>query len=571
MAVPSLPRIGEDRPSPSPASPMKSSPMAQGLPSASSSQGNTRPKPTSKAKHLPSLEILHEFGEEIEGLSVRLMDTNNSLKSAPGENLTVDDAMSKTTGRDLQSAQSSAFLTEVEMSDKVSVGGPRRTSNAMSVFSERRASDATAGRAPTADTIRANNEPRHLSAQEIYKIAEQVSSQPPERVEDCRFNGYLEHGPHPLPGGLKAQTILDAVLSTLTFASKKEKEVYAQCFGSDMSRAIMQEFFWWFFCHWFKPSQQEDAEMKMFTRIADNFVALFQSLDMPRKDVFFRSYYVGLAQAVYTVMHVAFPRSRYKFSDDRCKRILISTLCLWTTGLLPARVDWSDWKLNRMMKDKPLKRGSLGERHDLAAVNAAAAAAAHAQGAKAAVGGSGASGVAGGRKLSTAQGTKGFSARVEPKADTEEKRDINFNIRFQPVEPVLKRGGHGKKQSASRAIEGFNIFMNSPLVTHYLRTHSYRLPHSNFVISHPQARVSSKKLDFRAIANRSTEINRELLKNYDKVRQETLKEVGDVRLETLRIKNALEEEKHQVILRGDAHDFSSYIVSMRSTGEEGGR
>ncbi|XP_060138734.1 protein FAM227B [Zootoca vivipara] len=158
--------------------------------------------------------------------------------------------------------------------------------------------------------------------------ADAIDHSSSKRVENYKFPGFKPKKLTKLPNHLEAAQLWDSVLKVQTFKGVDTK-ILKKLFISEASLAILQDCFWWWFLHKFKPNQAEQDHL--FDRISDSFVALLLSTPNFIKDPFFQMYPDCLSQAIYVTFCEAFPESRLCFTDE-FKEELMDLVFQWIRG-----------------------------------------------------------------------------------------------------------------------------------------------------------------------------------------------------------------------------------------------
>ncbi|XP_074092329.1 protein FAM227B [Macrotis lagotis] len=192
-------------------------------------------------------------------------------------------------------------------------------------------------------------------------------------VENCTFLGCRVNMPSKLPRHLTASKMYLYVLK----AQKPEVKSFKTWFALLLTQAsvnLLQDAFWWWFLHKFKPNQHD--EDVLFDRISENYVSLLMKIPEYRKDTFFKLYPVCLSQAIYTIFQEAFPDSSQLF-NDAFKEELLKTTFLWMTGLNPPigiSIQWNLGSLEEntihgnMKRMSKTRRGYLSDK-EIASIN----------------------------------------------------------------------------------------------------------------------------------------------------------------------------------------------------------
>ncbi|XP_077774924.1 protein FAM227B isoform X4 [Podarcis muralis] len=162
----------------------------------------------------------------------------------------------------------------------------------------------------------------------VQIAADTIDHTSSKRVENYKFPGFKPMKVMKLPNHLEPAQLWDSVLKVQTFKGVDTK-ILKKLFISEASLAILQDCFWWWFLHKFKPDQAEQDHL--FDRISDSFVALLLSTPSFIKDPFFQMYPDCLSQAIYVTFCEAFPESRLRFTDE-FKEELMDLVFQWIRG-----------------------------------------------------------------------------------------------------------------------------------------------------------------------------------------------------------------------------------------------
>ncbi|XP_053221336.1 protein FAM227B isoform X2 [Podarcis raffonei] len=175
----------------------------------------------------------------------------------------------------------------------------------------------------------------------VQIAADTIDHTSSKRVENYKFPGFKPMKVMKLPNHLEPAQLWDSVLKVQTFKGVDTK-ILKKLFISEASLAILQDCFWWWFLHKFKPDQAEQDHL--FDRISDSFVALLLSTPSFIKDPFFQMYPDCLSQAIYVTFCEAFPESRLRFTDE-FKEELMDLVFQWIRGFKPQKSAWKKWNL----------------------------------------------------------------------------------------------------------------------------------------------------------------------------------------------------------------------------------
>ncbi|XP_006168836.1 protein FAM227B [Tupaia chinensis] len=165
-----------------------------------------------------------------------------------------------------------------------------------------------------------------------------------KNIEGYTFSGFKTNELTQLPRHLDAERIFLFILKNHNFDERVFK-IWKTHFLSEASIALLQDSFWWWFLHKFKPDRENQD--RLFDRISESYVALFMSIPLSRKDAFFQVYPDCLAQAIYATFQEAFPESSILFNDE-FKEDLGNNIFLWLSGLKPQKGFWTHWKLKEL-------------------------------------------------------------------------------------------------------------------------------------------------------------------------------------------------------------------------------
>ncbi|XP_042330732.1 protein FAM227B isoform X2 [Sceloporus undulatus] len=199
---------------------------------------------------------------------------------------------------------------------------------------------------PKEDTF---TEPQDIRRNKKLKVAADIIQDTNcKTVENFKFPGFNVQKLTKLPNNLEPARLWDSVLKVQTFKGVNVK-VLKKLFFSEASLAILQDCFWWWFLHKFKPD--EDEQDHFFDRISDSFVALLLSTPNYIKDPFFQMYPDCLSQTIYVSFCEAFPES-YRHFNDEFKEELMDLVFQWIRGFKPRKFAWKEWKIWLLLKQK---------------------------------------------------------------------------------------------------------------------------------------------------------------------------------------------------------------------------
>jgi hypothetical protein len=300
--------------------------------------------------------------------------------------------------------------------------------------------------------------------------------------------------------------VLTNIVNNLDFEgwTDRAKKVWFDYFKSDHSQYVISDAFWYCICKDFKPGAHVDMEEKLYDRISQNYVALFQKVSYSRKDFFFRRYYDAISQAVLFSMFLAYPKSRVKFTDE-FRRDLMLRFAKWTTGIEPEFVDTSHWKLN------------LG----------------------------------GGDVLQSTQTTQ--SSVKLPIADASKSGALI---------------GRQRESLARRAPRPVQQLRYSPLVEHFLRKKRYHssnlIQPLSMALTSAEERCKLMDEKHAVLVDRAAKAryeSQDMLEQYVLFEKELKAEEREIAKKIQKAKKKLEIRRKEV-LRLEAHEFANYLVSL---------
>merc|ERR1712136_330413 len=169
-------------------------------------------------------------------------------------------------------------------------------------------------------------------------------------VELHYFPGFNHENPTPLPTKLEPMSMLEIVWSAQTnFCVKSSfKDIHRQFFLSESSQNILQDGFWWYFCHRFHNKTSMTSRGQLFDRIARVYTKLLMSWTGSQyEDKLLGSYPDMMSQAVYTTFYHAFSASYLHFNANFCDD-LIAQMNLWMVGAKPIPRLWEKWNFDTL-------------------------------------------------------------------------------------------------------------------------------------------------------------------------------------------------------------------------------
>ncbi|XP_046569644.1 protein FAM227B-like [Haliotis rubra] len=170
----------------------------------------------------------------------------------------------------------------------------------------------------------------------------------PKFVELHQYPGYDPTELTPLPDGIAAADMLkNAAEASMGLDHKPHfKPEFDHLFYSQMSQAVLQDLFWYYFLEKFQSSR--NSQVKLFNRIAHNYVKLTIYAKNPvYRDTFLKGYPMLMCQAVYSAFCHAFPDSYRQFGEV-FKDDLVALIMEWMTGLPLAPRVWLGWNMDHL-------------------------------------------------------------------------------------------------------------------------------------------------------------------------------------------------------------------------------
>ncbi|KAK7496928.1 hypothetical protein BaRGS_00011908 [Batillaria attramentaria] len=166
-------------------------------------------------------------------------------------------------------------------------------------------------------------------------------------LDYCVFPGFCHGELVELPGQLEAPPLLHRITNVQKF-NPGFRKFWKKLFLSEASAAMMQDTFWWIFLDQFNTEKGlEEEKDLLFDRIADSYVALFNSINSDVKDKFLSVYPDCLAQAIFSAYITTFRESSMRFEAD-FKQYLVNLTHEWVTGLKPIPGTWKAWDIQSL-------------------------------------------------------------------------------------------------------------------------------------------------------------------------------------------------------------------------------
>ncbi|XP_057311876.1 protein FAM227A-like isoform X2 [Hydractinia symbiolongicarpus] len=308
----------------------------------------------------------------------------------------------------------------------------------------------------------------------------------PVLVELYSFPGYDEVTCTPLPYPLKARSILNILLDAQRVLKKKPalKNAFKDFVQSNSSQAILQDSFWWYFCHKYQPTMTSQSDL--FARIARNYTNLLVTWTGRKyQEMLFKDYANLMSQAIYSTFCYAFPASYRQFNgcfrDD-----LLGVITMWMMGTKPALRSWKNWNFTDLepaglrkgekIKDdagkdfefKQTEEKRKNERHSA-------------------------------RKLSSLEpfSKNNFDPFSNQSKTSEVKQDESMEQMLKQISSVLgiveakkKKQSCAAEESPTFAKVAFDLHGRSPLVAHFLESHNL-LPDAGTSVLVQRTEISS--------------------------------------------------------------------------------
>lgn len=342
------------------------------------------------------------------------------------------------------------------------------------------------------------------------------------RVEDTEIPPEVYGGlatPAPLPSSIPIDKVMTNIAQNLDYkagpGAEQARNMWFKDFKSPSSRAVINDTFWFCVCWYFKAGKHPDVEQRLFNRISAHFVGLFSTVGATRKDLFFKSYADGVAQAVLYSMFLAFPKSRIHFTE-KFRRDLVIRISYWTTGICPEFVDTSHWKLN------------LG----------------------------------GGDVLQA-------TTQSQPAAEMPNSRRQSLALGGASAPSLSVDKLIGSRASlAHRAPRPRRNLRFSPLVAHFLRTRKYAssnvVPVTGVKLTLAEERTKLMDVKHAVLVERAVAVREhcdKLSEDYDSLAAEVKQQERQRQMQAAAAKRRLEIRRKEV-LRSDPHEYANYLVSL---------
>ncbi|ESO87444.1 hypothetical protein LOTGIDRAFT_235104 [Lottia gigantea] len=170
----------------------------------------------------------------------------------------------------------------------------------------------------------------------------------PKFVELQQYPGYDKNEITPLPCDIDPIDMLSIVAQASMDLHKKPRyrPEFERLFYSRMSQAILQDIFWYFFLEKYQPGCT--AQPKLFNRISHNYVKLLIYCKIKvYKETFFKDYPILMAQAIYVSFCHAFQDSYRQFGED-FKDELVNLVSEWMAGIRLAPRSWATWNFDKL-------------------------------------------------------------------------------------------------------------------------------------------------------------------------------------------------------------------------------
>ena len=146
-----------------------------------------------------------------------------------------------------------------------------------------------------------------------------------------------------LPKSVHLYNLKSSVAQHMTFATDSDQRNFHDLFTeSPQIDMLIKDMFWQIVCSYFQTGTQKEIEMKLYDRVAENYTALFLSLETKKQKRMLKYLPDSFAQVLFHAIHDAFPKSRRDMLDT-FKKWIIELTYSWFTGFAPAVISWTDW------------------------------------------------------------------------------------------------------------------------------------------------------------------------------------------------------------------------------------
>nr|CAB3244464.1 protein FAM227B [Phallusia mammillata] len=194
------------------------------------------------------------------------------------------------------------------------------------------------------DAVKLHHSRRKKKKDMKQTMQEAAQASRTRNIEYITFPGFRPKELTELPSQLEAPQLLNRITEAQTF-NKGFLKMWKKLFLSEGSVALLQDIFWWFFLENFEHNPH--AQDRIFTRIADSYVAVFFSAHPDIRDKFMLEFPRCMAQAVYLTFCEAFPESHDRFTEEFVSELafLISE---WSTGVRSPVDEWKKWPWSKL-------------------------------------------------------------------------------------------------------------------------------------------------------------------------------------------------------------------------------
>ncbi|KRW99570.1 hypothetical protein PPERSA_13150 [Pseudocohnilembus persalinus] len=392
-------------------------------------------------------------------------------------------------------------------------------------------------------------------ADQVNKIGQQTEGQQNYHIDKAIPPAFAEHQNYAeMPKQVEFKNLVSNILNSRDIKKKSDEQLefdrrknmqksnkYERWKGYLMleeNKAVISDCFWVAICKYkvqkaqklkkkeeeslyppsdwnFKEDQYDDIVNQLLDRVARNYVNLLLSIeDQLDQDIFFKTYFDIVAQAVLYAFFYAFPKSRREFDND-LKRDLVAWFSEEFTGipiLNSEKQYWSKWNLYLLGQGnilKPKEKQNYSKDGDEV----------------------------------TQKKQSSYLPSIPLKGITNKRNKRNhMNIRFSPiVERYLK----SYKYKTRNTIQKFKMKF-----TEYDRN---------------QQKIDKHFKEYEDLAKGIKNHCNGLQKENNEQRQHLQQEIKKYKQETIKHHRRLEKRKEEELERG-CHEYANYLVSMLNAG-----
>mmetsp|Transcript_10336 Transcript_10336/g.15442 ORF Transcript_10336/g.15442 Transcript_10336/m.15442 type:complete len:376 (-) Transcript_10336:25-1152(-) len=170
------------------------------------------------------------------------------------------------------------------------------------------------------------------------------------KLEDAKPPVLRPGVPSSLPENVNLSRVIDNIFTTLEstqtkFNDKNIRKRWNNYFMSEDCKEIISSMFWFTILELEKDGYS-NYKQQLLDRICKTYLNLFLNVPKEDKEMFFRSFYDCIAQAVFYSMFFAYPKSRSKMNTNDFKSNLYSLVAESLTGVSVCNHGYTKWVLD---------------------------------------------------------------------------------------------------------------------------------------------------------------------------------------------------------------------------------